>query len=590
MYLVLIETSGNQNYIFSTNKLKENIGASELTYLAGTKWVLEAVDHVSESKKLLGLFKNGQQLRDNLLNEKLNSPIDTKNEVSVEVIIATSGKALLLTKEKDTAKAIIQYVTIKALKEAPGLDICGVIHEFNWEKETLGEVNCKIHQKISTVRSQRPAPNLRFLRLPVIDECATSGLPASRLEKYNQDGQDKSILRSQLRDSKHQYSLHGFTRIQDFLKRKNTSIKLARSLRFLDEELKNRGLSDDFQEGLNDEEKLNHQLEWLAVVHADGNGLGEIFLNFGKYVKDNRDYVKQYREFSIALDQCTEQAFLSSLKIFESQNNGLIPVIPLILGGDDLTILCDGKCAITFTQNFLLNFEKETKSQEHLDGIISKIAKKVIDVEHLSACAGIAIIKPKFPFSVAYELTENLMQSAKKVKQKVVHPETKKPYPCSTFDFHILYDSSNVDFKSIRSKLENKDQNYYLHSRPYVVTSETDIQQANGLEWAKSHQFTKLEQKIKVLIFENDGKRLLPNSQMHDLKAGLFLGKSIADARYLLIRDRYQKQKITTLAGSDQSLFQEEEIGSGIYITGLLDAIDAADFLNVEEKNDEKEK
>ena len=81
----------------------------------------------------------------------------------------------------------------------------------------------------------------------------------------------------------------------------------------------------------------------------------------------------------------------------------------------------------------------------------------------------------------------------------------------------------------------------------------------------------------------------MPNSQIYDLKAGLFLGKSIADARYLLIRDRYRDQKITTLAGSENSLF-EKEPDSELDITGLLDAIDAAKFLNVEKKNDEQKK
>lgn len=572
MYLVLIETSGNQNYIFSTNKLKENIGASELTYRAGTTWVLEAVDKVNKSTKLLGLFKNGKQLRDNLLDPELNPSIDANNEVGVEVIVATSGKALLLTKIKVAAQTIIQAVTLKALKEAPGLDICGVIHQFDWDNDSLGEINRKIHQKFAKVRSQRPAPDLRFLRLPIIDECSTSGLPASQIDNTDEETVVRSVVSCSKRDS----SKEGLERIRELLKKEKPEINFPNSTRQLINYLENEGT-------------------WLSVIHADGNGLGEIFLDFEKHIKNehqncaeaNRNYVEKLRKFSIALDICTEKAFISALDAFKATDKKLVTIIPLVLGGDDLTVVCDGKIAIEFTKKFLTAFEKETKSQsqEHLDGIIPEIAEKALGVPRLSACAGIAIIKPKFPFSVAYELAEKLMQSAKEVKKKVKHPETDKPYPCSAFDFHILYDSSSVDFKTIRSKIESENQK--LHNRPYVVTCEDDLIKANGSEWAKFHQFSKLEAKIKVLAAkdENDGgKRKLPNSQMHDLKAGLFLGKEVADARYRLIRDRYHDQNIMTLAGSQDSLF-EKEPDSGIDITGLLDAVDAAEFLNIEDKN-----
>lgn len=629
MHLVLIETSGNQNYIFSTNKLKENIGASELTYQAGTKWVLEAVDQVSNSK-FWSLWRNNDQLREKLLNQQR---IDESNSnVKVEIIVAASGKALLLTQDYETAKKIIRLVTHKALREAPGLDICGVISEaFNWEQDNLGEVNRQVHQKFAFVRSQRPSPDLRFLRLPVVDECSTSGLPAARLEyDYDSEGKRKKpVVRSQASYTKRNHHLEGFRRIAALLKQKYPGINFARSVRVLDEEFK---------------KKQSQDLEWLSVIHADGNGLGEIFLNFDIHVQNselncsallvlwyewyfklqnhppveagkhdiwfiskayhliygrancspaNRNYVDKLRQFSIALDICTERAFLSAIDAFNPTKGNLLPIVPLVLGGDDLTVVCDGKYALQFTQLFLTNFERETASLNHQDGIVPKIANKALKVSRLSACAGVAIIKPHFPFSVAYELAEKLTISAKQVKKKVIIAETNKPYPCSALDFHILYDSSDVEFNKIRSKLEvqnslekNSQEKDKLYNRPYVITAEAELQGANDLEWAKFHKWTRLQEQVNVLAKVDGERRLLPNSQMHELRAGLFLGKDVADARYKLIRDRYREAGIITLAGSENSLFQQEP-ESGVYTTGLLDALDAAEFLNTESATDE---
>ncbi len=76
--LVLIETSGNQHYLYSTNKLKENVGASHLTRLVGD-WVRQAVPD------------------------------------QAGIVLATSGKALVRVKDSGLGRELIEAITRKAL-------------------------------------------------------------------------------------------------------------------------------------------------------------------------------------------------------------------------------------------------------------------------------------------------------------------------------------------------------------------------------------------------------------------------------------------------------------------------------------------
>ena len=575
MYLVLIETSGNQNYIFATNKLRENIGASELTYLAGTKWPIAAVAKVDGNSRLdLWTDKGSKQLRDKLLDLKLNPPIE-KTDFKVEIILAASGKAMLLVEDRAKAQAIIRQVTLQALKEAPGLEISGVIQEFDWDRERSLERAIKaIHQKFEANRSQIPSPAMRFLRLPVVEECASSGLPANAVEKY---GETRTISLTSQRKTEAKQS--GFDRIATLFTSEYPQGNLANSLEVLDRDFK-----EDNTDG------RSRQVEWLGVIHADGNGLGKIFINFQEHLKQiqseytNRDYANKLREFSLALDACTEEAFLAALSVFQSDESDadILPIFPLILGGDDLTVICDGKLAIPFTKRFLTEFETATRQNE----TIRDIAKVALKGDRLSACAGVAVIKPHFPFSVAYELAESLAKSAKKVKEIVVTKQESDdtPYPCSALDFHIVYDSSGVELQQIRQRLEVDNGRTRLYRRPYVVTPSEDLAAATGQDWVTTHHWDLLQHWIETLQAQDEsGKPQLPNSQIYKLREDLALGKEVADSSYRLIRKRYCQRGIAQLEGAENSLFVVEPSSNNgtpeVYMTGLLDAIEAADFL-----------
>lgn len=589
LYLVIIETSSNQDYIFSTNKLRENIGASELTYRSGTQWVLGAIA-APAGQRGFEVWQNAAQLRQILLDPAKNPPIEESDQV-VEILTAASGKALFLTTTQEVAQSIIREVTRRALVEAPGLTIAGVYEKVGTlgKHGALAQAIQKVHRKMETERSHFPSPENRFLRLPIVAECASSGLPASALVR---EGDRKRSI------SKVNHAKWSFAP-----KAKERLAKLDPCLKRQIDQLVDEGQKGDQGSAASSGNRLlkddatSDPRSWLGIVHADGNGLGKIFLNFEKYLgsdTSDRNYINTYRKFSLALDECTEAAFIQALDVFPAdKKDGAVPVVPLILGGDDLTVVCDGHYALEFTREFLRGFEQQTEQHP----VIAKVAQEAFGVGRLSACAGVVIAKRHFPFSVAYSLAAELISSAKQVKQQLTCPVTDKisespPFPCSALDFHILYDTTGIDLEAIQAKLTPQAQTR-LYNRPYIVSDLAQLTQANGYAWAQNHDWQRLSDRVHWLSRGKvEGARLsegasdqhglppLSSGQYHTLREALFRGKAAADAQYRLIQQRYD---LTRFAESDQSLFYSAVEDNGeFFVTSFLDGLEAMDFL----KND----
>ena len=598
MHLVLIETSGNQNYIFATNKLRENVGASELTYQIGTRCVLEAIGKGDIVKGDI----DGSKLQAFLLDDKQNSFVDDDGH-KIEAIIATSGKALLLVDDPDKAKKIVTEVTKKALIEMPGLTVHGAIEAVAADLTDIHQGVVNVHRKLENLRFKTPSNQQRFLRLPHVEPCATSGLPAS--ENYKHESLPKTV----------EAKPHAVLSITKQKKADEGRSRLERTIQLIKPNIK-------LMTNINDLEKKFKETKWLATIHADGNGLGEIFLSFNTYLgleltgnnrsfkneADARTYIEAYRKFSISLDICTINAAAFALENFQiswKENNpkektGIdtieLPFIPLILGGDDLTVLCDGEYALKFTHDFLTKFEEETAKCETIWQIVNNAFgnkdPNSPSVKRLGICAGVAIVKPHYPFHQAYELAEQLLKSAKQVKTKIL--TNGRQLPCSAIDFHVLYDSSGVELNEIREKLKVDEGTTYLYAKPYVVTSNDTLKEKLEFKddrftnvWLNARAWDNLAIRVCAMSAKDeDDKSKLPNSQLHHIRESLQRGKAETDSEVNLFSHRYKDKGFDELLwqrDSPKSLFfDEKHKNNGVDIDGhathFLDALDVVEF------------
>lgn len=469
-YLVMLQTNSNQSFIFSSPRLREQIGASfEITLLS--RWVKEEAEKLLKQKPLPTSF--------------------WVSDSSGKVIVRFTGHA---DEPKAKAKDLIRRVTLRALTDAPGLDVTGVFIETSSGPVDPADLE-RLDREFSEYSLNRRPAAARFPQFPFLERGSESALPASASlgtlkfsqESLQPDNFDESSPLSLPSRVKRVFASTSRKRQVDDVQK-----RLAKQGKELKQEppLDPTKLAAAFQDG-EEFEDAKDMLSSVGVVHIDGNGVGAIMRDLGcahravqkvgvsttsdeETTEDSKGLQSFIMEVNRRLDDVVKDAIaLSWYYVQELTPDTAVPIVPVLVGGDDVTVYTDGRYAIPFAEAYIHHYERLTKDDDLLSVLAIVAGGKKTDAperDHfeindyiiqnpgpLTASAGVAIVGRNFPFHIAYDLVEELVSRGKKLGKK---PGT---VPCSTINFHILRDATVLDPDDTLDEYKGRSQ------RPFLV-------------------------------------------------------------------------------------------------------------------------
>lgn len=317
-----------QDFIFSTNKLQEIIGASEL---------VKSID---------------------------SNLIESLGFLQYEVVLSNAGHLrIIFDNESDVRKILLEMPKILSSKSLEG--VVAVV-KFSDYKSSIKELE-------SLLKMQKNKPNFPLSpTLSILVQNPKTALP---------------ILANANIDSKTIAKLNAYNDIKDSSTKELSSLKNANNK--------------------------------IAVIYADGNGLGKIVSSFTKS--------DEMKTFSSKLDFAIKEAF----NIAKANYQGKLREV--ICGGDDLVVICNADIALSFSKRFLEAFESKTKN--------------IINNHSLTSCIGIALCNVKYPISYALNLAKSLCNRAKLDSKRI-----NATNPPSSLMFHNIQSSVSFDFDSIAKR------------------------------------------------------------------------------------------------------------------------------------------
>ncbi|MBK1620154.1 hypothetical protein CKO42_17240 [Lamprobacter modestohalophilus] len=473
MELLIADTSGIQTYIFGSNRLRENIGASFLVEQATRVWALDLVRELTAGQC-------------NLTAEREIDPswcLDPgSSALAAEVIYSGGGNFLGLFGSAELAERFERALSLRVLTDAPGLNLVMARESFDWTGAPFAAVYQQLLGTLARAKEARPV-SLPLAGMGVTRLCRSTGLPAVGLDRsFGQARPASAEILAKLAAARH----------GPVEARLRQVTGLAETDQFV------------FPTDLSELGASHGRNSYLAVVHADGNDMSGRFQRvLVQHAEDSRACIRALRALSAGVTEAAQVALremvttikqavtlthgqakigvaderLRGLEItlspeMKSDRHGqpptwtgrwYLPLRPLVFGGDDLAFITDGRIGLEATVALLQAFAR------HSAGLPD-------DQGAASACAGVAIGKVTRPFSSAYALSEALCQNAK-------HARREHHVAGAMLDWHFGATATDDGLERLRQReyglrLQGRERSLLL--RPVALVAEPGLR---GRSW-----------------------------------------------------------------------------------------------------------
>ncbi len=323
---------------------------------------------------------------------------------------------------------------------------------------------------------------------------------------------------------------------------------------------------------------------YLALIHADGNGIGA----WSKRVRDSvpkggdlQSFINHeaagerfYHAMRIAVRKAVQSAIMSVFHTNPNPNpeseqsqavSKTAPYRLLMLGGDDLLLACRAEYALEFVRAYAQDLDSLRNLSDCTEN--GHEAKKPLTVG-----VGVAIAKPSFPFHRLHQIAEELASSAKRLVRSpdAVHG--------SVVDWAVCTESWMDDVEAARasSVIRYGTETLALSGKPYFILDSA----FNGQEDKPPT--------LESLLKDANTLKNMPRSQRRALVGELRQGRQHAELCVRELKhsspaawDALNTARLVKEDNSSALLWRKADGNPGHYVTSYADLVEITELPNL---------